>query len=833
MPYLNSSIFTKQEIEKTLEINQLENGVTIQIHPATSLYDEKHKKLTGEMPFLQYLFEFLDSFDFGENHSDENKSDLISSAVLGQVFERLNGYKDGSFYTPSFITGYMCKESINKIVLERFAKEFDLNFDDLDIDKLENIIELKLQKSSDMTALFKRLNAIINDIKICDPAVGSGYFLVSALNYIISLKSRLGILVDENGKLLKAKIKYENDELDIMYNDSTRFYYSRPKSADEAEQIIQKTIFNEKAGLIENCLFGVDINPNSCEIARLRLWIELLKSSYFTDLSEPNPLKQNALETLPNIDINIKCGNSLISLFSLNDTFDKTNINLKSKIKEYKEAVKDYKEGSKKSLSKSNLKEKINELKRDFFAELKDPRNKRKLENALKNHINKFGNELLKSEFFKYVSDKSLKQGKFSFDNPTEEAKKSASNIAQLSYELEINLSVSKLYENSMEWRFEFPEILDENGDFMGFDLIIANPPYIDYRKIDNGLKGVLKTKSEIYKFGKMGSIFVYFIELASNIMNKNGLIAFINPINYICQGSYESLRKFIDEKLTLLQMLDVSNFKVFKMASTYTCINIFELKNSKIEFIKFANILDENSLKQSEFLKIKQCKIGNLSVYLNSITSKIAEQKHKKLSDFCEIFCGLSQAGFRTSVLNLPHSDTVPFLESSDIFKYSYKAGKYFEYPQNSYSKPVIDIFEFEQVIFMARMTNFIRATIAESGYYGGKVNVLHNFLISKFYILGLLNSKLLSYFYERKYFASHLQGGALGFDTPSVGELPIPQITPKNQNLADEIINLVDKILKETDENEKANLSSEIDKLVYQIYDLNADEIALIENA
>ncbi|MBR4141545.1 MAG: class I SAM-dependent DNA methyltransferase, partial [Campylobacter sp.] len=308
LPYLNSSIFTKQEIEKTLEINQLENGVTIQIYAHTSLFDEKHKKLTGEMPFLQYLFEFLDSFDFGENHSDENKSDLISSAVLGQVFERLNGYKDGSFYTPSFITSYMSKASIDKLVLAKFSEFFGVNLANLD--DLEDEINAQIRKSQNRSEIYKALNSLIDSLKICDPAVGSGYFLVSALNYIIFLKSKLGILIDENAKPLKVEISYKFDELIVCEYDGSIIRYSRPTSQTDPRQIIQKTLFNEKAKLIENCLFGVDINPNSCEIARLRLWIELLKSSYFTDLSEPNPLKQNALETLPNIDINIKCGNS-------------------------------------------------------------------------------------------------------------------------------------------------------------------------------------------------------------------------------------------------------------------------------------------------------------------------------------------------------------------------------------------------------------------------------------------------------------------------------------------------------------------------------------------
>ena len=250
LPYLNSSIFQKQSIEKELSINALENSTCMQIYAHTSLFDENHKKRTGECKFLEYLFEFLDAFDFGEsaNHEQEMpKSDLISSAVLGQVFERLNGYKDGSFYTPSFITSYMCKQSIDKVVLAKFSEFFGSNLANLDDLEYEIYKSLKNAKEN-RAQIYKNLNAVIDSIKICDPAVGSGYFLVSALNYIIALKSNLGILIDENAKPLKAEI--------LLEFDGSVFKYSRPNSQNEPKHIIQKTLFKEKAKIIENCLLA-------------------------------------------------------------------------------------------------------------------------------------------------------------------------------------------------------------------------------------------------------------------------------------------------------------------------------------------------------------------------------------------------------------------------------------------------------------------------------------------------------------------------------------------------------------------------------------------------
>src|SRR5690606_10708357 len=142
------------------------------------------------------------------------------------------------------------------------------------------------------------------EIKICDPAVGSGHFLVSALYEVIAIKSDMHILADQNGNVLPCEVQIENDELYISDANGDLFEYQR---SDPNSLRIQKSIFHEQQSSIQNSLFGVDVYSKSVNICRLRLWIELLKNAYYTD--------QGHLQTLPNIDINIKCGNSLISRF--------------------------------------------------------------------------------------------------------------------------------------------------------------------------------------------------------------------------------------------------------------------------------------------------------------------------------------------------------------------------------------------------------------------------------------------------------------------------------------------------------------------------------------
>jgi adenine-specific DNA-methyltransferase len=308
VPYLNSSLFEPTELEQvTLFISNLKDDKTIPIFSQTVLKDQQGKKRTGNISTLQYLFEFLDAYDFGAEGGEEIQEDnktLINASVLGLIFEKINGYKDGSFFTPGFITMYMCRETIRRAVVQKFNETKNWNCQNID----------ELYEKIDFTTVEgrKEANKIVNSIKICDPAVGSGHFLVSALNEMIAVKNDLKILQDRDGKRLKEyQVEVVNDELIVTDEEGELFEYN---PSNKESQRIQETLFHEKQTIIENCLFGVDINSNSVKICRLRLWIELLKNSYYKNETE--------LETLPNIDINIKCGNSLISKLQLSDSLN-------------------------------------------------------------------------------------------------------------------------------------------------------------------------------------------------------------------------------------------------------------------------------------------------------------------------------------------------------------------------------------------------------------------------------------------------------------------------------------------------------------------------------
>ncbi len=493
IPYLNSSLFDQTLLESEgHEIRFLENK-ELELYQNSVIKKHEEYQKQKDLPLLEYLFEFLRVYDFTttpkdiKDNQNNSESRLINPSVLGLVFEKLNGYKEGSFYTPSFITSYMCKESITPIVLDKFNATYQW-----DCENLKALREKIDRNFSSNEKAKEYLNTLLS-LRICDPAVGSGHFLVSALNEMVLIAYELGLIVS----LYRCDLRLENDEI-IIHTPKTPhtpedkvFKYTIPHSENDPHHQIQKELFELKKSIIENCLFGVDINPNSCEITKLRLWIELLKYSYYIFEEGKNT---NNLETLPNIDINIKCANSLISRFNLNDDLKKIP-NIKKKIQEYKDLVAQYKDPNPLyPLNKQDLINKIQDLKNTFSLTLKDPKTKAELEKAIEKHIKDYNDFAL--------DDKSLLTGLNYFipslfgtpklsPKEEEEAFASYGRIRALRKKLDDALSGGE-YHSAFEWRFEFPEVLDDEGNFLGFDCIIGNPPYIRQEHIKD-LKPLLQ----------------------------------------------------------------------------------------------------------------------------------------------------------------------------------------------------------------------------------------------------------------------------------------------------------------------------------------------------
>ncbi|GAA9219070.1 class I SAM-dependent DNA methyltransferase [Helicobacter pylori] len=623
IPYLNSSLFDQTPLESNGHEIKLLKNEPLEIYPK-SIFKKDKDFQKKDLPLLEYLFTFLHVYDFTTTPKDikDNKntseSCLINPSVLGLVFEKLNGYKEGSFYTPSFITSYMCSESITPIVLDKFNQKYNIECEKLK--ELKNYLKNNYKEDKR-----KEYLQVLLALRICDPAVGSGHFLVSALNEMVRIAYELGLIATLP---LNATLELENDEILIKISNRS-FIYTRPSSEKEQSHQIQKELFELKKSIIENCLFGVDINPNSCEITKLRLWIELLKYSYYIFEEGKNT---NALETLPNIDINIKCGNSLIFNFPLNSklTIGQTlefSKNLKAEIKEYKNSVMFYKEGlGEKAKILQNI-AKLKSLIINYFIEQHQA--KRHLKESLKAFISEYGDgifdistafgmEMLKiarhkDNNYKFVPTLTKKQ-----PSPIGvEANRLLIKIKEC-YETLENLKNSK----TLEWRFEFPEVLNDEGDFLGFDCIIGNPPYIRQEHIRE-IKPLLQKQYRDF-YNSTADIYTYFFALSYHLLKEKGFNAFITSNKYARAKYGAKLRELLLKKTTIVSYMELNALKVFESATVDTSImNFIKQDPPKESHFKYYEPTpdDKNDLKSARSLPMKQNSLSTESFIFANTT--------------------------------------------------------------------------------------------------------------------------------------------------------------------------------------------------------------------
>lgn len=817
VPYLNSSLFEPTDIEHdTIFVSNLRDDKPIPIISSTVLKNDNGKKRSGELSTLEYLFAFLDAYDFSsegaEDIQEDNKT-LINASVLGLIFEKINGYKDGSFFTPGFITMYMCKETIRKAVVQKFNSVKSWSCKDLDevYDNIEDRNEA---------------NSIINSIKICDPAVGSGHFLVSALNELIAIKNDLRILQDIDGKRLKEyEVEVVNDELVITDDEDELFEY-RPNNKES--QRVQMALFHEKQTLIENCLFGVDINPNSVKICRLRLWIELLKNAYYKG--------ENELETLPNIDINIKTGNSLISRFALDDDLKDAfkDKKIEYSFLDYKRAVVDYKNTASKE-KKREIIQIINVVKNNFRSTL-DNKFIAKFQKAQglvineherQNNLKAFGQKITK------IDKDNLKKLQKKAEKALLEKEEIVNNV---------------IYENAFEWRFEFPEVLNDNGDYLGFDVVIGNPPYLRVRDVSENYR---KYYSNSYKVSENQlDLYHLFVEKSFDIASSSSLHSLIVPNAFLANRNNVRLRRFILSHFSIDKIIEVKD-DVFEEASVEVLIFIFVkpkiLDSSEYYIAQNGDFQFKNSFNQEAFENTPN---NNFTVTVDSKSQKIIAKilsKSVELSTLFKTISGIKeyQVGkgkppqtieqVKGRIFNSTQKideTYLPELRGKNLSKYIFNwGGEYISYGEWLAEPRVPEFFEGDKILIRqipnkdSLIASYVKGKfVIDQTAYIAKPSVQLDIL----FYLGVINSKLLFWYFQN--INNEFDQLFPKIKVKEFNSLPIPNVDYSNPQLT----NVVKNILEALEANKNYNISDfekEIDNLVYQLYDLTEEEIKIIE--
>lgn len=794
IPYLNSSLFEETEEEKINSITKLNNSLKMKIMSGSVLYKDRDfdKK---ELNFLEYILRFLNCYIFNaiNDSSNINKNTIIKSSILGLVFERLNGYKDGSHFTPPAITMYMAKYSIEKSIVSKFNKFFkDANF--------KNIDEIKIYVDANIHKIKEQVKYILDSITIIDPACGSGHFLVACLNELIKIKSYLHVLSND------IKVDIEDDELVINYINGTEYKYNMESgNISEIKQKIQKILFEAKKHIINNQLYGVDINPNSVNICRLRLWIELLKSSYYLENNGAD--KYIDLEILPNLEFKVLSANSLIELEekegnnNLKLAYDKTE--LVKNMREYFNA--DFE--TKKEIRKKVLK--LLEEYSQYNTKLKDynPFDMLKsydfFDSEIMFGIDSFDIVIMNPPYFQLT-------GKHKYLHYFEKGKNKTADIYQLFMETALNKLLSQIGVVSAvvsnKWmRAGYGERTREflyNNCYV-FEIIDLGANWFESATVDTNIITYAKDRE------KQEKIEAYKISKCENIeLNKNEKDNFIfTSKDYGAWIILNKTEKDILEKVKKFKPLKDWNIQInygIKTGFNEAFIIDEETKNKLIKEDKKSKEIIKPLLRGRD---IKRYSYDFKNLYLINTHNGIKEKNILPID--------INKYSAIKKHLDKYYSD-LEVRQDKGITPYNLRNCAYleeFDKPKIIYAETTISPnFYYDNENFIAEKTNFIMT--------GENLK----------YIMAVLSSKLGFYIFYNFY--SEITLGDVGFQyrKSSLETFPIPE---PNKSTLKEIEGLVDKVIKVKGEGgDSLEFEKKIDLLVYKLYNLNGEEIKIIES-
>lgn len=815
IPYLNSSLFEPTTLERqALQINQLKNNLTLPLYGRTVLVEER---LGGMEPTAQeYLLRFLQAYDFGSEQGEGPKADnrpLITASVLGLIFEKINGYRDGSFYTPGYITMYMCRETIRRTVLDRFNEGREQPFSSWAalVNHCENQVE---------PAAIAAGEAVVDALRICDPAVGSGHFLVSALNELIAIKSELRVLTDTQGKRLSGwHVEVVNDELVVTDRDtSDAFQYTVPpegRPLAPEKQRVQSALFEQKRKLIENGLFGVDINANSVKICRLRLWIELLKNAYYTEAGGTRELR-----TLPNIDINIKQGNSVLQRYKLTDNIDTVLGRTRYSVEQYQGFVADYQEATDRDQRRA-FQQLIEQIEQGFTKNVldKDPR---KLEIGR-----------LATRYQELTGG--LFGGGYSTDKAKAKAEAERQKLEQRMGKLQEALEAEKAGLNhklAFDWRYRFPQVLDaKTGAYRGFDVILANPPYLPLEDLTPNERANLRAKFPYFR--RKFDTSVPFLLLGLELLRKDGSLAYIIPQTWQTGENYDSFRRHLFQNYGLVQVINLP-FDVFEDPFVDTGIVVMRAKPvSQFELCQYdkKEVLTELSTPPFQLVDMKDIVGPEYKIPLDDFTSTIINRawssgRFEMLGVLTKSTQGLARSSFP------PSSDDkgamlFPFLAKAKSQKYTVDKVEVYQTDMRNHGKLIEYYDAIPRVLVRRIIGRDDRLSVAYCDERLVTSKDTNPFIptdvrISGKYLVGIMASRLFSYLYTHSSAIAQKDD----FRQTTLGELrklPIP--LPSEQDK----LHLEDLVARRMAGD--ASAEAEIDAVVYGLYGLGEDEVRVVE--
>ena len=847
-------------------------------------YDWVKTDIILDNSIFERIISTFNRFNFTVKEDEPLEKEVaVDPEMLGKVFENLLEVKDrkskGAFYTPREIVHYMCQQSlinyletntsISRKDIEKFilfgeftTSEDSKIFENIKIkeDKLKKGIinaktyqnevkqeDHKLNLPKTIIQNKEKIDKLLRDIKIVDPAVGSGAFLIGMLNEIV---------------------KAENTLFTFLEN--------------------KKSSYDLKREIIENCLYGVDIEPSAVDISKLRFWLSLVVDE----------LDMKNIKPLPNLDHKIMCGNSLLEEFEGIKLFDER---LLGKVKKEvpfevqqidKEIKRMYKEkgdiirGKSKDKTTKEIDKEIKKLqkkKQKILSRPKETNQQITLAESMQKKIKESKKKLaelkkLQQQFFNEQRRGVKKELRNKID-------KLEWDLIRVTLEEQGNEEALKKLEQYKKnkakpfflWKLYFAEVFQKDNP--GFDVVIGNPPYINIYKISKAerkifLKNPRIYHSAIYKF----DLYILFIELGINILKNFGTLSFITSNKWLNQKYGSELRKILLEETKIEQIINFKKLKVFDAATVDTNILIFKNKKSKNEAINVFSFNENNSLKdlnnKEYFTNIDSQDWKDLTPLIEFRTELNSEKLNllKKIKEeiyFLEEIAYINY-GARLGGKKYPNKNyflskqkkegfNKKFVEGKHLKKWLFKGNLWLNYGMDGMYNPMFsELFESEKICVPNVSTN-LKFAYDNKGLYNNQTieNVVLYHSLSKNnysplkrfflknpkvvqnskrfsikYVLALVNSKLMNWFFKET------MSDQLHCTIDNAKQLPIKKTSKAQQK---PVIKLVDQILSITkskdyldnpDKQAKVKrLEKEIDQLVYKLYGLNKEEIKIVE--
>ena len=728
--------------------------------------DEPESRFPAE--YFKRLFQFFSEYNFTIDENDPNDAEVgVDPEMLGKIFENLlEDNKDkGAFYTPKEIVRYMCQESLiayletNTSIAKDKIRQFVLSPE-------EGVADIPENKKP-------KLLAALEEVKICDPAIGSGAFPMGLLNELLHCRE---VLSGEH---------YDRTEI--------------------------------KKSIIQNNIYGVDIEKGAVDIARLRFWLSIV-----VDEETPSPL--------PNLDYKIMQGNSLIESFMGVDL-------------------------SKLTYEKQHKKDKGEIL----------------LFDDEKNRQQKLVSQLLSSYYSCSDHDKKIRLRTEIAETINKQLEAQGYNPSILRELKNIDPSENNKF---FLWHTWFSDVFNRD-DKEGFDIVIGNPPYISSKtQLSNPI--LAEQRNSLVASGKYSclyqkwDLYIPFIEFGINqICSTNGVCAMIVPYPLTNQIYAQKLREMILTKFHLFELVDLNGTKIFNNATVNNCIPF--IKRTKGENTTISNI-DEKLHITPSFTKSYKDLIQDEKTYIWNVSNENRDSNRHSdmltLGDLCYISKGMvlySEDGLFTNedlISNTPDSiHCRPYLEAKDMDTYAINNIRYIEYDTHRVpdmvSRPTFrELYDRPKLMFnclgkMKVMIDYSNQFVCQQGI---RVALLWNDLhgvenrsiltsikrysrlsrsemekistsFNMYYLLGVLNSKYAAQL------LTNIRGGDYHIVPEHIRNIPIASATVDVQNeVAGIVLKIID--LKRTHQNTSV-LEAEIDKIVYSIYGLTDAEIEIIEQS